>query len=156
MWWEYRAGRHDWRPGTRGINTEALLYRIETAKILASVSHLPICIVEGEKDTDCLFNLGIPATCNAHGAAAPGQAPKWLKSHSLQLDGFDICVFNDADPSGLAHAEAVVALSRGLARSIRRIDHALHFPGTKDIADWVKYGGSRQDLLDFIEGAPCP
>src|SRR6202044_2975234 len=87
-----------------------------------------ICVVEGEKDADNLWKLGIPATCNAHGAADPSQRPKWLACHSAQLRGADIVVLNDNDAPGYAHANTACKQSVGEAKRVRRLDFKLHWP----------------------------
>jgi hypothetical protein len=154
VWWEW-AGKGFWEQGTGGIDTHTLLYRSELAKLLSRQTGLPICLVEGEKDADVLMFKGFPATCSAHGASEPDKAPKWYKVHSEQLSGWNICVFNDDDPAGLAHAEATCQLSHQLSHcQIKRLDHATFFPGTKDIAQWFKNGGTTSQLLDLIANAP--
>jgi hypothetical protein len=153
MWWEHNA-KGWWEGGTNGIDTQRLLYRFATAKKMALLYKLPICIVEGEKDVDCLMFHGFPATCNAHGASEKGKAPKWLACHSEQLARFDIAVFNDDDAAGVAHREAICRQSYGVVRSIVVLYHCLFFPGTKDITQWFKAGGDKKELRDLIEGAP--
>lgn len=154
FWWEYKDRRGWWNKGCGPYDTEPMLYRIVTARKIAQFYQLPICIVEGEKDVDALMHWAIPATCNAHGASQSGKKPKWLKVHSEQLVNWDIAIFNDNDDAGYAHANEVFRLSSDSAKSIRILDHAMHFEGTKDISDWIKAGGSKADLLDFIAGAP--
>ena len=109
MWWEFKH-KGWWAYGTGGIETDVLMYRIGTAKKMALALRLPICLAEGEKDVDCLMNLGIPASCNAHGASEPDVAPKWSACHSDQISGFDVVVFNDDDAAGIAHREACCRL----------------------------------------------
>jgi hypothetical protein len=155
IWWEFKGPGGFWRKGTNGTNTERLLYRLTTAKKMARLFKLPICIVEGEKDVECLMHHGFPATCNAHGASEPHRASKWYQAHSDQLVGCDIAVFNDNDPAGLAHSEAICVASHRRARSIVVVDQATHFPGAKDITAWFKAGGDKDTLRDFIEGAPA-
>lgn len=153
FWWEHiRKGW--WVKGTGGLETHLMLYRLITAKKMALALKLPICVVEGEKDVECLMGKGIPATCNAHGASELGKEPKWRQHHSDQLTDFNVVVMNDADQAGMAHAKAVRDLSYRRARSLQVLDQATHFPGHKDISDWFKSGGDKQTLLDFIEGAP--
>ena len=85
-----------------------------------------IAIVEGEKDADNLWRLGIPATCNFDGTTDviknPKAKPKWKADYSEALRGARIVVFNDNDPPGYAHADAVCKLSLGVAKRVRRLD----------------------------------
>jgi DNA primase len=86
-----------------------------------------IVVAEGEKDVDALWRIGIPATCNAHGAHDPtkNQLPKWKAAHSEQLHGADIVVIPDHDAPGYAHCEAACRLSLGIAKRVRRLALAI-------------------------------
>jgi hypothetical protein len=144
---------------------DTILYRIDEVKKAIDQGQA-IAIGEGEKDVDNLWRIGIPATCNAHGAAAtrddagkplPKYTPKWKKAHSEQLEGADIIVFNDNDEAGYAHADAVCTLSLGLVKSIRRVDLAPywpHMPIGADVSDWLANGGTREALNAMIAEAP--
>jgi hypothetical protein len=142
FFWQHLNGKGEWESGTGGTSTAALLYRIDEVKQTMAAGET-IAIVEGEKDVDTLWRLGIPATCNAHGASEPGKAPKWTKAHSAQLRGPDIVIFNDNDAAGYAHAEAIVARSTGIAKQIRRLDLKDHWPDIgdgDDVSDWLAKG----------------
>ena len=143
--------------GTSGVDTSILYRADELAKAIAD--GLEIIVVEGEKDADNLWRLGFAATCNAHGASAPGKAPKWKKKHSDQLTGAAIVVLNDHDAPGAAHAQAVCKLSVGVAKSVRRLNLADHWPDIPrggDVSDWLDHGGGTQDkLATLIAGAPA-
>jgi hypothetical protein len=116
-----------------------------------------IAVVEGEKDADNLWAIGIPATCSAHGASEPDKAPKWTKKHSEQLRGADIVVFNDNDPAGYAHAEATSRLSVGVAERVCRLDLAPHWRNMRkgaDVSDWLGAGHTREQLDALMAQAP--
>jgi hypothetical protein len=103
--------------------------------------------------------LDIPATCNAHGASETGKKPKWTAKHSAQLTGADIVVFNDNDPAGYAHADAICKLSRGVAKLVRRLDLKDDWPDIPkgdDVSDWLSIGGEHtaERLKALIEEAP--
>jgi hypothetical protein len=117
FWLEQPDGRGGWRKGTKDVNTGILYRADEVAKAIADGR--VICCVEGEKDADNLWAIGIAATCNAHGASEPGKRPKWTKTHSEQLAGADVVVFNDNDPAGYEHADATCKLSLGVAKRVR-------------------------------------
>jgi putative DNA primase/helicase len=154
--WLERANGGGWLKGTRGINTKTSLYRLDEVKKTIADGRIVAC-VEGEKDVDNLRAIGIAATCNAHGASEPGKHPKWIKVHSEQLAGADIIVFNDNDPAGYEHADATCKLSLGVARRVRRLDLAPHWPNMPkgaDVSDWLALGHTREDLEALIAAAP--
>jgi hypothetical protein len=148
-------GRDGWINDVKGVDT-SLLYRIDEVT-KAIVLGRRIAVVEGEKDADNLWRIGIPATCNAHGASLPGKTPKWTKKHSEQLRGGDIVVFNDNDLSGYEHAEATCRLSHGVAAQVCRLDLAPHWlgmPRSTDVSDWLKAGHTKEQLDALIDAAP--
>src|SRR5262245_54213857 len=139
FWLRRPDGNGGWIKGTEGVDT-SILYRLPEV-IEAIANDHEIALVEGEKDADNLWKIGIPATCNAHGAADPtkNQKPKWYREHSEQLRGARLVVFNDNDRAGYAHAEVTCKLSIGIAARVRRLDLKLHWPGMPeraDVSDW--------------------
>jgi hypothetical protein len=143
--WEWGAGDAD----------TGVLYRIDEVNE-AIAQDREIAVVEGEKDANNLWAIGIPATCNAHGASKPDQRPKWTKAHSEQLRGARIIVFNDNDPQGYAHAEATCSLSLGIAKHVRKLELAKHWPECPeggDISDWFDAGHTREELDALIARA---
>jgi putative DNA primase/helicase len=60
-----------------------------------------ICIVEGEKDADRLWSLGIPSTCN------PGGAGKRRPEFNSLFAGKEVVIFPDNDEPGNRHARDV-------------------------------------------------
>jgi RecA-family ATPase len=144
-----------WQPGAGGADT-GKLYRFEEAEEAIALGYR-IAIVEGEKDANSLWMLGIPATCSPHGASEPGDKSKWTEKHSEQLRGADVIIFNDNDPSGYAHADATCRSLAGIAKRICRLDLALHWPGmpaSADVSDWLAKGHTREELDALIEQAP--
>jgi hypothetical protein len=149
-------GNGGWINNTKGINT-SLLYRIDEVNEAIALGRR-IAVAEGEKDVDNLWKIGIPATCNAHGASEPDKEPKWTKAHSEQLRDADVVVFNDNDPAGYAHADATCRLAYGVAKRICRLDLALHWPempAGKDVSDWLAAGHTREELDTLIAAAPA-
>ena len=92
-------GKGGWKKGTKGVDTSIIYRADEVQSAIAAGRH--VCVVEGEKDADNLWRIGVAATCNAHGASEPGKKPKWLDKHSAQLAGADLVVLNDHDPAGM-------------------------------------------------------
>jgi hypothetical protein len=155
FWLRRPDGHGDWINGTAGVNTR-IIYRLPEINE-AIANGYTIAVVEGEKDADNLWRIGLPATCNAGGASEPDKNPKWYPEHSEQLRGADIVVLNDNDPAGIAHAYAVARLSLGIAASVRRLDFAAHWlecPKGGDVSDWLAKGHTREELDELIEGAP--
>jgi len=155
FWLERPDGRGGWLLGTKGVDTK-ILYRLDEVKKTIAESH-PIACVEGEKDADGLWAIGIAATCNALGASEPGKAAKWTRAHSEQLAGADVIVFNDNDAAGYEHAAATCKTSLGIAKRVRRLDLAPHWPNMPrgaDVSDWLDAGHTRAELLALIEQTP--
>ena len=156
--WQHLNGQGQWKAGTGGIPTKDLLYRIDEVEEAIAAGET-IAAVEGEKDADALWKIGIAATCNAHGASKPGKKPKWTEAHSRQLAGADLVVFNDNDAPGYAHADAVCRLSHGTAKRLRRLDLKDHWPEIPeggDVSDWLAVGGDHtaERLETLIAAAP--
>jgi DNA-binding transcriptional ArsR family regulator len=158
FWCRRPDGHGGWINDTKG--TSKSLYRWPEVIEALAQDHA-IGIAEGEKDVDNLWRIGIPATCNFDGAAdttkAPQAKPKWKPEYSEQLRGAHLIVFNDNDPQGLAHAEAVCRMSHGIAARICRVDLAPHWPNMPkgaDVSDWLKLGHTREELDALIARAP--
>jgi hypothetical protein len=154
FWWEHPDGRGGWTSG--GGGARKVLYRLpELIEDMANSHH--ILIVEGEKDVDNVRRIGVPATCNPDGAHKPGETPKWRLEFSETLRGADIVIVPDNDPQGRAHADAIASMSTGLAKRIRLLYLAAHWPECPeggDISDWLKAGHTREELDTLIEQAP--
>ncbi len=106
---------------------EPVLYR------LPEVQKAPeVILVEGEKDSDNLHDLGFTAT------TCPMGAKKWRDSYSETLKGKHIILIPDNDLAGREHMAKVAASINGSAASLKWID----LPGVPD----------KGDVSDFIEG----
>jgi hypothetical protein len=155
-WVCHPNGNGGWVKGAGGADM-TILYRADEVADAVEAGR-EICIVEGEKDADSCWRLGVPATCNAHGASEPGKAPKWKKVHSAQLAGASIVVLNDNDPPGYEHADTACKLSLGVAKRVRRLDLKPHWPDIPkggDVSDWLNGGGGTpEQLRELIARAP--
>jgi hypothetical protein len=130
-----------------------LLYRLEE---LAALRPPRVFVVEGEKDADALWSLGIPATTNAMGAG------KWRPEHSRALARIgvrDVVALPDNDGPGRAHAEAVARhndverLPNGDRKLSTRVVALSGLPEHGDVSDWLSGGGTRDALLVLAEAA---
>jgi hypothetical protein len=155
-WWCHREAGVWKERLAKGTDTK-ILYRADEVAEAIEAGQV-ICVVEGEKDSDNLWRIGIPATCNAHGASDDSKKPKWYASHSEQLAGADIVIFNDNDPPGYAHADAICKLSLGVAKRVRRLDLKNDWPEIPpkgDVSDWLAVEGhTAEKLKALIDGAP--
>jgi hypothetical protein len=159
FWCRRPDGRGGWINNTKGIDDKPLYRWPEVLEALAQDRE--IAIVEGEKDADNLWRIGIAATCNFDGAAdvtkSPNAQPKWKPEYSEQLRGARLVVFNDNDPQGYAHADAVCRMSLGIAARVRRLDLAKSWPEIgkgQDVSNWLDAGHTREQLDALIDQAP--
>src|SRR5262245_22520662 len=99
-----------------------------------------VVAVEGEKDVENLRKIGLAATCNPGGANEPDQKPKWRPEYSESLRDADLVIIPDHDEAGRAHAEAIASMSAGIAKRMRMLKLADHWPDCPkggDISDWL-------------------
>jgi hypothetical protein len=95
----------------------------------------PIFIVEGEKDVDNCWKIGIPATCNYDGGG------KWHDQQTPPFAGADVCVITDNDDVGREHGKIVAAKLSGVAKKVRVFAMAALWPQCPpkgDISDWIE------------------
>ncbi len=135
---DFRQRRPDGSWSVKGLR--AIPYRLAD---LVQLEGGTVFVVEGEKDADALWKLGIPATCNAGGAG------KWSDEHSACLTGFDVVVLPDNDEAGRRHANIVAASLRGKAASVRLLDLP-GLPPKGDVSDWLPTG-SAEALYALVE-----
>ena len=153
--WQRRPdGKSGWINNTQGVRK--VLYRLPEV-LEAIASERTILVVEGEKDADSLWRIGIPATCSPDGASDIGKAAKWRMAYSESLGGADIVVIPDHDAAGYAHADAAAKASLGTAQRVRMFTLAKHWPDCPkggDISDWLATGHTGEELAKLIEAAP--
>lgn len=117
---------------------------------LVAQPNTPVWIVEGEKDTDRLLDLGLSATTNAAGAG------KWRADHTAAL--YDVSppavyVIPDNDVPGHRHALAVVeaCTAAGLVASVVRLPDS---PDHGDVSDWLDAGHTVEALQTLAQETP--
>jgi AAA domain len=147
------SGGWTWKTG----DVRKVLYRLPELHE-AMANERVIAIVEGEKDCEALRRIGVPATCNPGGASEPGKKSKWRSEYSEMLRRADIIIIiPDNDEPGRAHAEAIASMSLGIAKRVRILDLAKHWPSCPahgDTSDWLGAGHAREQLDVLIDGAP--
>ena len=141
-------GNGGWINNLSGVRARPV-YRLHHISGSSSVA-----VVEGPKDAETLWRLGIPATTN------PGGAGKWTQQHADQLRRAGIktvLAFRDNDEAGVAHAHEVIrtCLRAGL------VVKDVQLPGLpplrarhgEDVTDWLQER-TPEELHQVIESAP--
>jgi len=129
-----------------------------------------IYIAEGEKDVHTLLMNSMHATCN------PGGAGKWRTEYSEMLRGADVVIVPHNDPQakneagellfhpdgrprlpGQDHGQDVARSLHGIAKRVRVLDLAAHWPECPlkgDISDWFADGHTVDELTTIAAGLP--
>lgn len=130
-----------------------------------------ILIVEGEKDSDNVWKLGVPATTNAGGAG------NWQDELDPCFDDADVVIVADNDAqsvnkktgqllyhedgrpkfAGRDHAHAVAARLVSRARRVRVLDLGKVWrecPVKGDMTNWIEAGGTVDALYALVDQLP--
>lgn len=103
----------------------------------AITNNEPVYFVEGEKDCDNLWAIGLVSTTNPMGAG------KWRSNYSEALHGANLIIIPDNDGPGRDHANHVAKSCYGITNGIR----ILELPGEcKDVSDWLDKGHTVDEL----------
>jgi putative DNA primase/helicase len=140
------TGGWTWQLG----KTRRVLYRLPEVRDAVARGRL-VVIVEGEKDTDNLRELGFTATCN------PGGANKWRTEYTESLRGADVVIIGDNDDAGRAHVAQVASSLHRIAHRVRALDLDQAWPecpAKGDISNWIEAGGTSEALSALIEALP--
>lgn len=128
-----------------------VLYRLP--ELIEAHHDLPVFVVEGEKDADALAAMGLVATTNVGGAG------KWRPEYSAFLKDRDVTILPDNDDPGRTHAQDVAEAIAMVAASVR-IVNLPGLPAKGDVSDWLKAGGTREQLTAMADAgeptAPRP
>ena len=143
--------QYPWRDGqwlkAEGCMDGVPLFPYRLPALLAAPPDDPVWIVEGEKDVERAFALGLVATCNPMGAR------KWRDEFSEWLRGRPCYIIPDHDPDGRAHALKVATSLHGIAASVRVVElPGLCYHG--DLSDWLDAGGTVEELGRLAHAAP--
>ena len=134
-------GPGKWIWNLKGI--EPVLYHLPKVQAASSV-----LIVEGEKDVETAYRLGLPdgwaATCNPMGAE------EWRDSYTKALLGKHVVIVPDGDAPGEKHAALVAQALHGHAKPTVRM--ATLDDGFKDLSDW-SVAHTAHDLQVLLESA---
>lgn len=108
----------------------------------------PIYLVEGEKDADRLWSLGLVASTNPMGAG------KWRNNYNEALRGADLIIIPDNDNPGHDHVSRIVKSCYGVASRIRLLELPdLNGRSVQDVSDWLDAGGTREVLERLANSA---
>lgn len=111
--------------------------------------HNDVCIVEGEKDADRLWSLGIAATTNI------GGAKNWSSSDTKYLKAAGCTrafIIPDNDEAGHARV-GLIAQSLKTHTQIAVVPLELPDVGPhEDVSDWLSNGGSKEALQSLMAG----
>lgn len=126
------------RPGSTILEVE------ETPKVLYNLPGIikaieegrTVFIVEGEKDVNTLWKLGLYATTSPIGGG-PGEK-KWLDNYSEYFKGADVVILPDNDAAGFEFA--------------RLVKRSLLDVGAYKVREWVASSKDKGDVTDWYEG----
>jgi hypothetical protein len=107
----------------------------------------PVWITEGEKCADAVASLGAMATSASEGAC------KWTLDLNEWFRDRIAYILPDNDPQGAKHAQQVAQNLAGVAREVRIITLP-DLTHREDVADWIKRGGTREQLEELGDAAP--
>jgi hypothetical protein len=127
-----------------------VLYRLPELRE-AVAAKKEVVVVEGEKDADALRAFGITAT------TCPSGTSKWRDEYNQHFRGADVVIIGDNDEPGRAHAHQVAQVLIASAERVRVLDLATCWPECPpkgDVSDWLASGGSREQLVEWINQAP--
>jgi hypothetical protein len=125
------TGEWVWKMGARRVP-----YRLPEL-VAACAAGKTVWVVEGEKDVETLRGLGLTATCN------PGGAGKWRPEYAAHFKGAAaVHIIPDDDAPGREHAAAVAT---ALASTVKTVK-VVRLPSGKDATDWVRGGGTAEQL----------
>ena len=129
-------GKGGWINDLEGV--EQLPYRLPELPA-AIACNQRIALVEGEKDADALWRIGLPATTNSGGAG------KWPPELNQHFKGAQVVIIPDADKQGRAHCKLVGSALQGIAASIDVLQLP-DLPEKGDASDWIAAGGTAEQL----------
>jgi 5S rRNA maturation endonuclease (ribonuclease M5) len=145
---DFRVGRAsasgDFEWGLGGVTP--VLYHLPDI-LEAGKADERIFIVEGEKDVDSLFAVGLKATTNFGGAG------KWRPSYSESLRNARVAIIPDNDETGRTHAQTVAAALTGVASEVKVVELA-GLPVKSDVSDWLAADHTVDELNALVESTP--
>lgn len=119
---------------------------------LAKAKPRVLYIVEGEKDVDRLWSLGLQATCN------PGGAKKWREEYAdclvKLLGSVKVVILADNDDPGRKHAVQVARSFWSKTEAIKVLLALPSVPDKGDISDYLAMR-SKGALIELVKTTPA-
>jgi len=125
-----------WIWNLKGV--DPILYRLPEISEASEV-----CIVEGEKDVDILFDIGFVATTCAMGAK------KWKPEYNNSLKGKDIVLIPDHDHEGREHMTQIAQSLDGNVKSLKWIDLP-DLPSKGDVSDFIAKFNDKEQAAEQL------
>ncbi|MDO8795388.1 MAG: phage/plasmid primase, P4 family [Vicinamibacterales bacterium] len=130
-------GKGGWLWNLTGV--KRIPYRLPELQGVATVA-----LVEGEKDANRLWSLGIPATTNSGGAGKWGAAEtKALKEAGCQR----AVVIPDNDSAGRKHGEDVAKRCKAAGMAVSLVELP-NLSSHGDVSDWLDAGHTKDELIE--------
>ncbi len=134
-----------WIWDLKGI--EKVLYRLPELNEDIGLGKI-IYIVEGEKDTNRLRDLGLASTTCSGGASQ-----KWKPQYTFTLRGATIRIIPDNDEAGLNFAKRIATQLYGWVKSLKVL--LLHeLKDGDDVSDWLNDGHDIKVLEVIAQNSP--
>lgn len=146
---EFRQRRPDgtggWSWNMDGVKNKKVPYRLNNL-----AGHTLVYVVEGEKDADRMWSIGLPATSNIAGAGKWGESETaGLKKAGVQR----VVIIPDNDDQGKKHAQIVGASVKAAGIAVSIIELPLVKPHG-DVSDWLDEGHTAADLVALVNTTP--
>lgn len=119
-----------------------VLYRLRDIALAERVY-----IVEGEKDADRLWSLGIPAT------TCPQGAGKWRPEYNDLFRNKQVVILPDNDTPGEHHAQQVARALLPVATAVK-IVRLPDLPPKGDVSDWLDAGHTKEAFATSVKATP--
>ena len=142
------------RPHNRDVRPR-LLYRLNDLREQSEGSSseaFRVYLVEGEKDANRLWSLGLPATTNDDGASEDGRKSKWKRALTQQLKAVgatEVVCLPDHDDAGRAHMQAAASS----CHAVRLVELPGEHPKGYDVSDWFDAGHRVAELVALADAA---
>jgi hypothetical protein len=141
----WAQGKHSMAAVKKFPAAQLVLYRLP--ELLAADPAALVYVLEGEKDVDRLWSLGLVATCNPMGAG------KWRPEYNSHLQGRAAVILPDKDDAGRDHSQKVARSLHGIAANVKIVELPdLRSKG--DVSDWLDTGGTVEHLQVLVDLAP--
>lgn len=137
-------GNGGWTNGLGGV--KPVLYQLPEVEQAIKAGRT-IYIPEGEKDCGNLAALGLTATTNPMGAG------KWRSQYTESLKGATVVILPDNDEPGRKHGLQVARSLYTKSGSVKVLKLP-DLPEKGDVTDWLNNGGTKEKLLQLVQGTP--